>query len=87
VSVAVSAGQEKGNVVADFDKLRRRTARIMWTAGLGVALAVDGLARSENLAVVYDTSTDQGLETVARRRQDQGGELDRPPAVALVRVD
>jgi MYXO-CTERM domain-containing protein len=68
VSVAVSAGPAKGNtvaavavavVVAIFGKLRRRTARKMQTAGPAVALVVDELGRSEDLAVVLETSKDQ----------------------------
>jgi hypothetical protein len=64
VSVAVSAGPAKGNTVvavavAVFDKLRRRTARKMQTASPAVALVVDELGRSEDLAVVLEKSTDQ----------------------------
>ena len=63
MSVAVSAGPVKGNTVVAvavvvFGKLRMRTVRKMQTGVPAVALVVDELERSEDLAVVLETSKD-----------------------------
>ena len=61
MSVAVSAGQAKGNTavaVAAFGKLRRKISRKIQSAGPAVALAVGELGRSENLALVLEMGTD-----------------------------
>ena len=57
MSVAISAGQVKGNTVvavAAFGRLRRRTVRKMQTVYPAVALAVDELERSEDLEMSKD---------------------------------